>query len=313
MQRCAVSIALWLTVCSAAAADTPLPGAPPAAHWADGVPIAANGHPALNDRRYDEVAYATTHNGMGSSQDGWIFPNQRYNVARQLADGIRGLMLDVYDLDGDVYLCHGGNGIGRYLGRKRLLEELCVVREFLDDNPHEVVTFLLEGRIDPADLEDRFRRADLLRLAHTQPHGRPWPTLRSMIEADRRLVVLTNHRGGEPATPWLHAMWDWCRDTPWHNREVADFRCEHDRGRRTNDLLIMNHFLMDPLPGRRLSARANANPGFALRARAVREWAGRIPNFVVVDFYDAGDVFEVVEMLNGVTDTAPFAEAFPAQ
>ena len=60
----------------------------------------------LRAKRYDEVAYATTHNAMSNSDEGWLFPNQTHSLTRQLDDGIRAFMLDVHDKDGKPYLCH---------------------------------------------------------------------------------------------------------------------------------------------------------------------------------------------------------------
>src|SRR5262245_15022023 len=69
--------------------------------------LACNGAAALCDRRYDEITFATTHNGMSASAEGWTHPDQRYGIARQLADGIRALMLDVHTFEGAPTLCHG--------------------------------------------------------------------------------------------------------------------------------------------------------------------------------------------------------------
>ena len=63
-------------------------------------------------------------------------------VSRQLADGVRGMMLDIYsggsDLPiqerGPVYLCHGVCE----LGSKELSEELAGIKQFMDENPAEV-------------------------------------------------------------------------------------------------------------------------------------------------------------------------------
>ena len=56
-----------------------------------------NGSADLCSKQYNEVAYLTTHNAFNSDEDGLLFPNQSYNIASQLNDGVRGLMIDVYD------------------------------------------------------------------------------------------------------------------------------------------------------------------------------------------------------------------------
>lgn len=99
-----------------------------------------NGRADLADRRYNEVAYATTHNAMSSNQAGYIFPNQISNMRKQLDDGIRALMLDVHLKDGRLALCHGLCE----LGSQDFVEGLIEIRGFLDERPNEVVTFILE-------------------------------------------------------------------------------------------------------------------------------------------------------------------------
>ena len=70
------------------------------------IPDECNGLISLCERRYDQVAYPTTHNAMSNEADGWVYPNQYFGISQQLADGVRGLMLDTYDLDGEPLLCH---------------------------------------------------------------------------------------------------------------------------------------------------------------------------------------------------------------
>jgi hypothetical protein len=58
---------------------------------------ACNGSAALCDRRLDQVMFATSHNSMsGADLPGWMFPNQDAGIKDQLADGVRGFMLDVH-------------------------------------------------------------------------------------------------------------------------------------------------------------------------------------------------------------------------
>jgi hypothetical protein len=62
-----------------------------------GVAAACNGSAALCDRRLDQVVFPATHNSYAAArQPGWFFANQRYGIARQLRDGIRGFLVDVH-------------------------------------------------------------------------------------------------------------------------------------------------------------------------------------------------------------------------
>jgi len=75
----------------------PKVAAPPQALAAATPTGGCNGSPALCDRRLDEVVFPSTHNSYAASeQPGWLFANQRFGIARQLRDGIRGFLIDVH-------------------------------------------------------------------------------------------------------------------------------------------------------------------------------------------------------------------------
>ena len=61
------------------------------------VVTACNGSAALCDRTLDQVVFPTSHNSMGGSDvPGWMFPNQNAGIEQQLADGVRGFLIDAH-------------------------------------------------------------------------------------------------------------------------------------------------------------------------------------------------------------------------
>ena len=96
-------------------------------------PQKCNGAADLCARPYDEVAYATTHNAYNADDEGYAFPNQTHGITRQLRDGVRALMLDIYDQEGDVLLYHGF--YSEILGFGRLADALAEIARFLSANP----------------------------------------------------------------------------------------------------------------------------------------------------------------------------------
>lgn len=263
-----------------------------------------NGSVALCDRRYDQVAYATTHNAMSSADNGWWLANQRRSIARQLADGVRGLMLDTHyadDNDHTVLLCHNLC----WLGSERLDKELNVIARFLDEHPHEVVTLIFESKVSPADTGAAFAASGVLRHVYEHPVGQPWPTLGEMIASGQRLVVFTDHGGG--AFPWYLAQWQHCLENPWAAWTQRAFGCAVNRGQPGNALSVLNHFVSDPTPDRRVAAMVNRSRELLQHARRCeREWK-HVVNFVTVDHYDEGDLFEVVDRLNSDAAVASVA------
>lgn len=261
-----------------------------------GALTACNGHAELCDRHFDEVAYATTHNAMSSSESGFVGPNQHYALWRQMEDGIRGLMLDVHAAsDGTVSLCHASCGLGGF----PLVDGLADIRAFLDCHPAEVMTIIFESYVPESDIADAFATSDLLRYVHAQDAASPWPTLREMIAADERLVVFTADTSR--TLPWHMYSYDYAWENPYSAATPSDLSCAEDRGSRTKSLWIFNHFLTNPIALPSLAEMINHDPFFQSRVDGCRtDAAGDLPNFVTVDFYDIGDLLLVVDALNGV-------------
>lgn len=256
--------------------------------------LAVNGFPELTARRYDEVAYATTHNAMSNRDAGFFFPNQMSSMRKQLEDGVRALMIDIHPGPEAIMLCHGPCE----MGSQKLVDGLAEIREFLDTHPNEVVTLILEQYVDSNDMALDFADSGILRYAHAQELGAPWPTLGEMVASGERLVVFTPENTA--GLPWLLPMWDFMWDTDWNIQSADQFDCECNRGRPDHELMVLNNFISNPLPMPGNAEIANAREFLLNRATGCARETGRIPNFVTVDYYEIGDVFGVVNALNGV-------------
>src|SRR5690606_38610856 len=154
---CGIGCATSETAC-AEGVLSPVPG-PSCSESASAT--ACNGASELCERRYDEVTFAMTHNahavlGAGLGIGAAAATNQTKAVYQQLRDGIRGMMIDVGRHDGEIWLCHGGCGISRFVP---LSDFLVTVRRFLDANPSETLTLIVEhtdevGSDDVAEVFD---------------------------------------------------------------------------------------------------------------------------------------------------------------
>ncbi len=274
-----VLVAFLLAGC----ADEPVP-----------IPPTCNGSVELCSRRFDEVAYPTTHNAMSNAEDGWESPNQNRNIRHQLEDGVRALMLDVHEWGDGILLCHGFCP----LGSLPLADGLSIIRDFLHDHRGEVVTIIFESYTTAAAIADAFETSGLDHYVHAHTAGTPWPTLRELIDADERVIVLTDNEGG--AYDWYMDVWQQAFETPFAAETVDDFTCDPGRGDPANQLFIFNHFLSAPLAVPDQAPTVNADPFLVDRARECMEARGHLANFVTVDFYDQGDLFDAVRTLDGL-------------
>ncbi len=258
-------------------------------------PRRCNGHEALCDRPLDEVALPATHNSMSNSEEGWTAPNQALPPRRQLEDGVRGMLLDTYRWNDGVYLCHAYC----QLGATPLVDVLTEMTTFLRANPSDVLVIVFQNDIDAATLDAEMQAADLAGLRYAHPAGAPWPTLAQLADAGTPLVV-TVERPGDDDPAWHHDFYAIGFDTPYSFRTAEEFSCDVLRGDASHDLFLVNHWLSTPLPTRDGATSVNTADVLGARAQACAAEHGRIPNLVAVDHYDVGDLFSVVDGLNGV-------------
>jgi hypothetical protein len=291
---------------------------------------ACNGHPELCDRPYDEVVYAATHNSMASPDVVRIWPEQDGDIRAQLDAGVRALLIDTHHWtplvsdeqlmaadtrvppavaeqvfarlgrlrqgrDG-AFLCHNQCALGAI----PLVDALGAIREFLDENPDEVVTLIVQDEISPAETARAFGDAGLDRHVHEHEPGSPWATLGELIDRDERLVVFAENEGPPPA--WYLQAFEQMQDTPYGFARPEDFACGRNRGDSDASLFLMNHWVSRPnsAPDRATALQVNAHDVLVGRARTCERERGQMVNYVAVDFSNLGDVMGAVDTLNRV-------------
>jgi len=202
------------------------------------------------------------------------------------------------------YLCHGFCE----LGGLSLVTMLEGVRDFLVQNPGEVVVFVIEDYVTPADIEAAFRQSELERFVYRGPVTPPFPTLREMIDSDQRLVVFgENDTSG---VPWYHPAFETIQETPYTFHTVQDFSCKPNRGGTTAPLFMVNHWIeTTPTPKPSNAAIVNAHDFLLARARQCQKERSKLPNFLAVDFALTGDLVAVAAELNGIVPAAPTSVA----
>jgi len=295
-----------------------------------------NGEVQLCARSLGDVAFATTHNSMASIANRFVPPNQRRSLRAQLEHGIRALQIDAFhgtrrggriytDLSGplgdaaelppaavraaqrlhrrlgappagtpyDVYLCH----VFCELGAVRMLDEMRVVRAFLDAHPREVLVMVIEDYVPPAELLAVLRDAGLeSELLPVDPTG-ALPTLEQMIDRGTRLQVSLERGAAGPTLP--NAFAGLVEETPFTFLRPRDLgrppSCAANRGGEDAPMFQLNHWVTpaEPVSARRVNATI-------LRTRLAEcaRVRHRGPTLVAVDFAEQGDVLGVVRRLN---------------
>ncbi len=288
------------------------------------------------------MAFATTHNSMASSADGFVPPNQRRRMAAQLEHGIRAFQIDAFfgtprggrvytDLSGplgqaaelppaavrgaelihrrlgappagtayDVYLCH----VFCELGAVRMLDEMKVVRAFLDAHPREVLVMVIEDYVPPAAIRDVFRAAGLESRAPPRRSAESadpaaLPTLGEMIDARHASPGLAGarRRPADAAERVRRAgAGDAVHVPPAARSLERPSSCSTNRGTDDAPIFQFNHWVTPAEPV--TATRVNTS---ILRERIAECTVarGRGPTLVAVDFAEQGDLLGVVERLN---------------
>jgi hypothetical protein len=194
-----------------------------------------------------------------------------------------------------AYLCHGFCE----LGAEPLVPMLRGVREFLVQNPGEVLVFVIEDYVVPADIEAAFRDSGLERFVYRGPVAPPFPTLREMVEQDQRVVVF-----GEKDTtgvPWYHPAFETIQETPYTFHTPEELSCRENRGVPEAPLFQINHWIeTTPTPRPSNAEIVNQKEFLLARAWQCQAERGLLPNIIAVDFAMTGDVVGVAAELNGL-------------
>ena len=195
------------------------------------------------------------------------------------------------------YLCHGFCEFGATPWQPLMTD----VRGWVEANPREVLTFIIQDYVSPADTNKVFSQAGLLPYVYTPQAGKPWPTLGSMIDSGKRIVVMMENHGGGATYPWLMQAFDWTQDTPYANRTISALSCRLQRGAADHPLFLVNYWLNNFrtlfTDAQRLNRADQIDP-YLKKCEAERHTRA---NFVAVNFFAQGDVFQAVDILNGFT------------
>ncbi len=259
------------------------------------------GSTAYCNKRFNQMVFVSTHNSYnykkGPTQ--FIWPNHTYPVKKQLADGVRNLMLDVYDIDGTIYLYHGNPK----MGKEKLQIVLTDIKAFLDSNKTEIVSIIFQNGITKNRIAAEIDSAGLSTYCHSQAADKEWPTIGQMINDNNRLVLFVEENTGTDV-PYIHSAWDYIFDTPWNTKSLAEMDTRIGRGKPTHGLFLMNNWISKGKPTKK-NARQTNNEKFLLkRIERCAKDLHRVPNFIGINFHEQGDAVKVAKMLNdGLADT----------
>lgn len=249
-------------------------------------------------KHYNEVCFLTTHNSMNSSEKGFATPNQTYSVTNQLNYGVRGLMLDTYDGSNGVALTYH---VVSALGYEKLVDVMQEIKDFMLSHPKAVISIIYQNEGSNVQLEKAIDSIGLDKMTFIYTGG-AWPTIQTMVDSNRRLVLFVE-QDKLPRASYLMYAWGTIFDTPYTFHSVSEFNCSLNRGGSgSKELFLINHWLSNVLglPDKALAPQANTRAVISQRVQECTAANSHFLNYLGVDFCEIGDARAVVDSINGI-------------
>ncbi|KAL9082427.1 MAG: hypothetical protein Q9159_006416 [Coniocarpon cinnabarinum] len=280
--------------------------------------------PNLNARKYSDITFIGAHNSeaLRTPENDWsLFGNQYFNLTTQLDSGVRVIQAQGHrDPEGtaQIRLCHSfcvfmdGGSLDGYLTE---------AKAWLDANPGEFLTFVwVNVRVPLPHWVMAYYNTGFDVISYAPPEDKrgrmrvdDWPTIDEMLDSGKRAVTFLSNGADEDRIPWLLSEFDYVFETAYDNEDPENFDCEVERpcwphSMVPDRLSFVNHFLYAKAgfgfvyPNATYANHTNGagtTEGelgeHAMRCRARYE---RRPNFLLVDFFNEGDVWAVEHGMN---------------
>ncbi|KAF2736363.1 PLC-like phosphodiesterase [Polyplosphaeria fusca] len=293
-----------------------------------------NNYPEFCNRKYSNITEVCAHNSPFVRRNN-AGANQAYGVTQQLDDGIRMLQGQTHQVNGTMRYCHTSCDL---LDAGTVEDYMREVTRWVMTHPFDVITIIIgnadytkqgsDGKplVTSQNYVEPIQNAGLMPYIYQPPKTAmnisDWPTLGQLILRGKRVIMFIDYNFDTDAVPWM--LWQFYNiwETPYSPTD-SDFPCTLDRPQGLSEnkmksmMYMANHNLNVEVSIAGLSLLIpntveleqtnglNGTGSLGLQVeKCTSDW-DRPPNFLLVDYYNAGpingSVFEVAARANNVT------------
>ncbi|CAN8264134.1 unnamed protein product [Cochlearia groenlandica] len=271
----------------------------------------------INGLPFNKYTWLMTHNAFSNANQPPLpgvqrltFFNQEDTVTNQLRNGVRGLMLDMYDFNNDIWLCHSFQGqCYNFTAFQPAINTLKEVEAFLSQNPTEIVTIIIEDYVHrPKGLSTLFANAGLDKywfpVSKMPKRGEDWPTVTAMVQQNHRLLAFTSVAAKEDeegvAYQWRYMIENESGDPGVKRGSCPNRKESQPLNSKSSSLFLMNYF--PTLPVEKEACKEHSASLSEMVGTCLKASGNIMPNFLAVNFYmrsDGGGVFDILDRMNG--------------
>ncbi|EHK24583.1 uncharacterized protein TRIVIDRAFT_168453 [Trichoderma virens Gv29-8] len=284
--------------------------------------LVCNNSPVLCDRHYNDITYMGAHDSAflrDASTGNSIAGNQYLNATLALDAGLRLLQAQVHNENGTLHLCHTSCGL---LDAGPLENWLAAINDWVVGHPSDVITILLvnSDEVNVSQFAAAFQQSGLSKFGFVPQSKIEWPSLRTMIANDTRVVSFITNIDASSAAPYLLPEFDYVFETPFTVVQLDGFNCTVDRPSNAGTaseafgsgfMGLINHFkdqeitagLIIPDTDNILlvnSANTTTTGNLGLHIQQCNSQWNHRPSFVLVDFWDQGSTVKAADNSNGI-------------